>query len=343
MRNNNFDFLRFYLAFNVVISHFIGVSRIADIQKFQHFFNAFTSVTGFFIISGFLITNSYIHSKSIKDYFLKRASRLLPAYIFVILASALLLSFTSSYSLYEYFTSSGLYKYLATNLVFLNFLQPCLPGVFTINNDFCAVNGALWTLKIEVLFYLCVPLIVFLTNRFKKKYILFISIYVLSIIYKLSFSYLNGISNSGFYGELANQLPGFMSYFVSGIACYYYNDFFKKYNLKLFVLGVLIFVFESYFDVEFLKPIALSIIIFTVAFNFKKLNTFAKYGDISYGIYIFHLPLIQVAVHFGLFKSVSTITSFSLIISSVLISGLLSWHLLEKKFLNKNRKVIKID
>jgi peptidoglycan/LPS O-acetylase OafA/YrhL len=134
-----------------------------------------------------------------------------------------------------------------------------------------------------------------------------------------------------------------MSYFVSGIACYYYNDFFKKYNLKLFVLGVLIFVFESYFDVEFLKPIALSIIIFTVAFNFKKLNTFAKYGDISYGIYIFHLPLIQVAVHFGLFKSVSTITSFSLIISSVLISGLLTWHLLEKKFLNKNRKVIKID
>lgn len=340
MRNNNFDFLRFYLAFNVVISHFIGVSKIAEIQKFQHFFNAYTSVTGFFIISGFLITSSYIHSKSIKDYFSKRASRLLPAYIFVILISAILLSFTSTYSLNEYFTSSELYKYIGTNLIFLNFLQPCLPGVFTVNNDFCAINGALWTLKIEVLFYLSVPLIVILSNRVKKKYLLFISIYILSIIYKLLFIYLHRISNSGYYGELANQLPGFMSYFISGIACYYYNDFFKKHNLILFIFGVLIFILETYLEVEILMPIGLSIIIFTVAFNFKKINTFAKHGDISYGIYIFHLPLIQLAVHFELFKTFSTITSFTLIISTVLISGFLSWHLLEKKFLIKNRQAI---
>lgn len=339
MRNNNFDFLRFYLAFNVVISHLIGISKAAELQQFHYFFNAYTSVTGFFIISGFLITNSYIHSKSTKQYFIKRASRLLPAYIFVIVASAIFLFFTSTYSFSEYFGSTELYKYLAANLLFLNFLQPCLPGVFT-NNDFCAVNGALWTLKIEVLFYLCIPLIVDLTNRVKRKYLLFIIIYLLSIIYKLSFAYLNGKSNTGYYGELANQLPGFMSYFVSGIAWYYYTDFFKRHNLKLFVLGVLIFMLETYFDVEFLMPIALSIIIFTVAFNFKKLNNFAKYGDISYGIYIFHLPLIQLAVHFGLFNTVNTITSFSLIISIVLILGLISWHLLEKKFLNKNRQAI---
>lgn len=341
MRNNNFDFLRFYLAFNVVISHLIGISKIVILQNLQPFFNAYTSVTGFFVISGFLITNSYIHSKSTKEYFTKRALRLLPAYITVILFSAILLSFISTYSLTEYFRNAEFYKYLVANLTFLNFIQPCLPGVFTINNDFCAVNGALWTLKIEICFYLCVPLIVSLINIVKKKYLLFISIYILSLIYKLYFQYLSSISTSGYYSELSNQLPGFMSYFICGVAFYYYKVFFKKYNLLLFLSGILFFAIERYFDFEIFTPVALSIIIFTIAFNFNKLNNFAKYGDISYGVYIFHLPLIQLAIHFAFFRTYNSIVSVAIIISIILATGFASWHLIEKRFLYKKNTLTK--
>ena len=37
-------------------------------------------------------------------------------------------------------------------------MQPSLPGLFA-GNPFREVNGALWTLKIEVLFYLVLPVL----------------------------------------------------------------------------------------------------------------------------------------------------------------------------------------
>jgi peptidoglycan/LPS O-acetylase OafA/YrhL len=342
MRNNNFDFLRFILAFNVVISHLIGVTKIDIFQPFQPFFNAYTSVTCFFVISGFLIVASYIRSNSLKDYLKKRASRLLPAYLFVIICSALFLVFVSQLSFHDYFVNTEFARYLFANLSFLNFLQPSLPGVFTLNNTFSAVNGALWTLKIEVGFYLIIPLIVLLISKINKKYIVFILIYILSICYKIIFEYLSHEYSLNF-SVFANQLPGFMSYFVSGIACYYYFNFFKAHNVKLLFIAILILLIERVLDVEIATPVSLSIIVFFIAFNFSRLNNFAKFGDISYGIYIYHLPLLQLAIHFELFKKYNPILVSILFIVTVLSVGMLSWHLLEKRYLKrgKNQQILK--
>lgn len=81
----------------------------------------------------------------------------------IVVACAAGLVFASDLTPAQYFTDSGLIKYLAANLSFLNFLHPTLPGVFQ-GQEFVnpAVNGSLWTMKIEWALYLSVPLIYFL-------------------------------------------------------------------------------------------------------------------------------------------------------------------------------------
>ena len=96
MRKNNFDFLRFLFAFIVVVGHIIAVSGIEDFKPYQSFFNSYISVTGFFCISGFLITSSFERTMSIKNYFQKRAARILPAYILVVILCTVSFSLVSN-------------------------------------------------------------------------------------------------------------------------------------------------------------------------------------------------------------------------------------------------------
>ena len=335
MKQNNFDFLRFYFAFIVVIGHLIELSKVADFQKFSPYFDTAISVNGFFCISGFLITRSYINSVSLKTYFAKRAARLLPAYLFVVVFCFVILSIISTFSFSEYFTNQLTYKYLASNLVFLNFIEPCLPGVFLTNGVEYPVNGSLWTLKVEVSFYLILPLVILLIKKIKHKYFVLIGIYLLSVIYQQLFTWLAGVYNNYTLRMLSHQLPAFLSYFVCGITLHYYFDFFIRNKFKIFIFGLISIIIEHKLGLQIVTPIALSVIIFTFAYSFKVLNSFAKYGDISYGIYIYHFPIINLAIYFGLFVKFNPYVITLIIISIVLFISTLSWHFIEKPFLNK--------
>ncbi|PWB25383.1 acyltransferase family protein, partial [Flavobacterium sp. HTF] len=180
MNNKNcFDFLRFFFAANVLLSHISELSENKSLYFLSYFANAIIGIKGFFVISGFLVAKSYVNTPSLKTYFIKRAKRILPAYIVLILLSVVVFAYFSTYSFSEYFSAPDVYQYLGWNLIFMNFMQPCLPGLFE-NNLICAVNGALWTLKIEEGFYLVLPLIFYLIRKTKKVYIVLISLYILS-------------------------------------------------------------------------------------------------------------------------------------------------------------------
>ena len=259
-----------------------------------------------------------------------------PAYLLTVFSCAILLSFVSSYSFVDYFTRSQLFKYLLANLTFLNFVEPCLPGVFTSDRlVFCSVNGSLWTLKIEVGFYLVVPILLCLTNKIKRKYIVLLIIYVLAVLYHYALRELSASTGISMFSTLSHQLPRFMSYFACGIALHYYFDFFIKNKNRFLFAGIILFAFEKYMGWEILTPFALSAVVFGLAYSLKGLNNFGKYGDISYGIYIYHFPIMQIAVNLGYFDRYNPFLVAGAIILMVVILGFLSWHLLEKKFLKR--------
>jgi peptidoglycan/LPS O-acetylase OafA/YrhL len=127
--------------------------------------------------------------------------------------------------------------------MFLNFLQPTLPGVFE-NNPLSAVNGALWTLKIEMMFYLSLLAIVWFLRKvgnFKGIVFLYISSLVYVYVMELMIQ-----THGGIYVELQRQLPGQLTYFLSGAALYYFYEKFVQNSARIFCLAVLVYAVEYF-------------------------------------------------------------------------------------------------
>ncbi|WP_370897610.1 acyltransferase family protein [Chryseobacterium gossypii] len=319
---NNFDFIRVLLAFIVFLGH-LGTLSVSKELAFLEHSPVEIAVFGFFIVSGFLIARSYDRTSTLSRYAKKRFNRIVPGYLLVVFLCAILLSLVSKYSFADYFSNTQVYKYLFWNSIFLNFKAPNLPGVF--GNG--AVNGALWTLKIEVCFYIAVPLMFLLFGKNNKYRNL-----SLIILYFLSLLYLNYFRITG-KEEFSRQIPGTLCYFIGGMLIYFNFDRFIKHKNVLFIIAIITVWIDLIFNIRLFSPMMLSIIVLYIAYSFKFLNNFGKYGDFTYGIYIFHFPIIRVFTTLGLFASYNPYIMGLLCMLLVITVGICSWHFYEKRFL----------
>lgn len=331
--NNNFDFLRLLLSGTVCLVHAYELSGFAQLSVIVSVLSSAVAVKAFFVVSGFLVTMSYERSVSASSYAAKRIRRIYPAYFVTVMVCAIGFVLLSEKSADEYF-SAAWFKYVAANLVFLNFLQPTLPGVFD-GTRLAAVNGALWTLKIEVMFYFAVPLLVWSFRRFGHLPVMIV-VYVLSFVYGLILHGVEAKTGSPIYGELARQLPGQMSYFIAGTGIFYFFPVFERYVRFLIPSAVLVLLANSFYvsPVSFLEPAAIAVlVIFFGMFCF--IGNVGKYGDFSYGIYILHFPIVQLLLHLDWFRN----SPWNFLAAAVFLSvlgGVLMWHLIERPFLSRS-------
>ncbi len=330
--NNNFDAIRFALAFVVFLAHSYELSRVEGLRFVNALFSSEIAVQAFFVVSGFLIFMSYEKSGSFSKYAVKRARRIYPAYVTVVVLCALLGFLVSPLDARSYF-SADLVKYLVANLAFLNFLHPNLPGVFE-GNTYTEVNGALWTLKIEVLFYLSVPLFVFLFRKIGTLRVI-IGVYALSLLYEMLMHSLAAQTGRSMYMVLARQLPGQLSYFMAGAVIYYYWELVNRRPNIFLLIGVWAYALGRYGDVAALEPVGLAVIVVYIAYFFRYFGNFGKYGDISYGVYILHFPVLQTLIFLGLFRTNPLVALVIAAIVVVMLAFLL-WHLVEKRFLRRS-------
>ena len=331
---NNFDLLRFAFAFTVLLVHSHVLSTQPQLEFLARYLSSEVAVEGFFVVSGYLVFMSYDKSRTVGDYFGKRVRRIYPAYFAVVVGCALLGAVLTSVPPSQYF-SAELARYLAANLVFLNFLAPNLPGVF-LANPMSEVNGALWTLKIEVMFYAAIPVIVWLAAKAGRMRTL-VALYILAAAYVVAMSWLATRTGSYLYILLQRQLPGQLGFFLAGAVGYYYAEALER-RWKWVVaaaLAALVASYASYFLKVLLLPAALGAIVVYVAVGMRHLGNFGKYGDLSYGIYIFHFPVIQWLVSTGLYRE-SPFGALAVTIAIVLGFAFASWHLVEKPFLRKS-------
>lgn len=328
---NNFDLLRFVFAFIVFLVHAQTLTQIAALEPLKHWLSSELAIQGFFVISGYLVYMSHQNSRTLLHYLQKRARRIYPAYLTVVVLCAALGTALTSHGIDSSF-AADLAKYLAANLVFLNFLAPNLPGLFE-SNPLQAVNGALWTLKIEVMFYLVVPLIAWAARQYGHR-LVFAGIYAASIAYSLLMHHLLTSTGRGIYEVLARQLPGQMTYFVAGMALYHYRAALPRLRWWLPPAALVVWLAQDRVSVLVLEPAALAVIVICFAVAFRSLGNFGRYGDLSYGVYILHFPILQFMITLNLFRN--GFQGLALATLLVISAAFLSWHLIEKRWLQKS-------
>nr|WP_315240880.1 acyltransferase [uncultured Flavobacterium sp.] len=336
---NCFDFLRVIFCAIIILSHLYELSECASLSFLSFFYDkGILGLQAFFIISGFLVAKSYQRTSTLKKYFIKRAKRLFPAYIFLLLLTVIGMSIFSKYGFFDYFTNTDIYKYFVWNIMFLNFMHPCLPGIFE-NNLLCAVNGALWTLKVEESFYIFLPFIFYLIRKTKKATVVIMIIYFLSLLY---WYVMDEIFDKPL---LAKQMPGYLVFFSVGIFLNLNLKYVLKHSKQLFLMAIisLLLTYFFRFQINFLYPASFGLLIIIIAYNFPLFNGFGKYGDFTYGLYIYHFPIIQLFRQYDLFNKYNAIVMAIVVVLITLFFAVFSWVFVEKRFLDRfksnNKKI----
>jgi peptidoglycan/LPS O-acetylase OafA/YrhL len=330
-KHNNFDLLRFLFASTVMLVHCHVLSQQPQLAFLSEWLSSEIAVRSFFVVSGLLVFMSYDKTRDLGRYAEKRLRRIYPAYFTVVAGSALLLFLVSTSDAAQYF-AGGFLKYLAANLVFLNFIHPTLPGVLE-GNALREVNGALWTLKIEVMFYVAVPVFAWLFARLGRLRVM-VAVYVLSVAYAWAFDWLARKSGANLYVILGRQLPGQLSYFMVGGFFYYYFGFFRRHAAWFAAAALALAVLHRFVPTGPLEPLWLGTLVAVSGF-FLYLGNFGRYGDFSYGIYILHFPILQALIQAGLFAW-SPFGALAIACGTVIAAAALLWHLVERPFLARS-------
>jgi peptidoglycan/LPS O-acetylase OafA/YrhL len=330
-KHNNYDLLRFLFASTVMLVHCHVLSLQPQLAFLSEWLSSEIAVRAFFVVSGLLVFMSYDKTRNLGRYAEKRLRRIYPAYFTVVTGSALLFFLASTSDAAKYF-AGGFLKYLAANLVFLNFVHPTLPGVLE-GNALREVNGALWTLKIEVMFYIAVPVFAWLFARLGRLRVM-VAVYLLSVAYAWAFDWLARKTGTNLYVILGRQLPGQLSYFMVGGFFYYYFGFFRRHAAWFAVAALALAVLHRFVPTGPLEPLWLGTLVAVAGF-YLYLGNFGRYGDFSYGIYILHFPILQALIQAGLF-SWSPFGALAIACATVIAAAALLWHLVERPFLARS-------
>nr|WP_263324823.1 acyltransferase [Neobacillus sp. Marseille-Q6967] len=328
-RKNNLDIIRFIAATLVLYSHAFPLSLGNNMSEpFGHITKGDMTfgelaVSIFFVISGFLITQSFDRSKDLIYYAKARILRIFPGLIFCVLLSVFLLGpIFTDLSLAEYLKNRETYDYFKT--ITLYWLQFDLPGVFQSNIWPGAVNGSLWTLWFEFFFYIVVAVLG--VTRLLDKRIVLVGFILSTILFYLG--------KGGFYTDL-------FRYFSAGMVFYLFRKQIRLNGwLALLSFAALILTIRTgYFNYSL--SIFGTYLIFYIAFETRlKLHNFGKYGDFSYGIYIYAFPIQQVMTY--IFNNqLSPTQNFLLSFPVTLMFAIFSWYFIEKRALKYKNQSFK--
>ncbi|MEO7911592.1 MAG: acyltransferase [Roseiflexaceae bacterium] len=332
---NNFDALRFFLATLVVFSHSFALTNVAGFEPLNWLTSETTylgeqAVNAFFIISGYLITASWMRSPHLLSYFQKRVLRIYPGFIVVSLICLLIVGPIGAANIGHYFQELSL-PGSAINIVLLNKLEN--PAVFSYLPFPDQLNGSLWTIKIEFECYILVALLGLAGILRRRRAI--VGLFILCLLLNAALTVPSLAAMLPLLQKLARAQSHFQfgAHFLAGTLFYLYRDSIpvSRRFLAVAAVGLLAAALAQILSV--LTPFFTTYILFYLAFSSRlKLHNFAKHGDLSYGIYLYGWP-VQLLVAHVLGANMHPYIYFCICIPLIYLAANCSWHGVEKPFL----------
>lgn len=331
-RENNFDAIRLIAAAAVIYGHAHPLTGTPDVGFMGNSVQSF-AVKTFFVISGFLITASWVSDANPLHYLEKRALRIFPALTVVVLLCALVLGpLVTTLPLGEYLANGRLRTYFE-NII----LRPSydLPGVFGSLPYPMAVNGSLWSLPVEFGMYLVLPVLAFLAWKLRLRALVFLGTVGLCAL-SLYATRTPGYSHDAvFYGTRLSTALDAAPYFLLG-SCYRFYGLERTLSpvVALGGTGLVLLVQPSgmllnELTLYLLAPYAI------LAFALHPHPLFARagrFGDFSYGLYLFGFP-VQQAANFFSHRPLTALQNTMISLPVALALAFASWHLVEKRAL----------
>ena len=330
-KNNNLTFIRLVAALSVIYGHTSAIVYGAPADWVAvttgYAFLGGVAVDLFFLISGFLVTASILNG-GVKNYVVSRIFRIYPAlWVNLILVTFVLGSMVTTLSVSEYIIHEDVWTYF-NGLAFTYKGGFFLPGVFTQNHN-QAVNGSIWSVLIEVWLYIVVAF--FYIFRIMRSRAIFNTVFFISIV--MLWNYKSYLSASLGATNLHVCLMFYMGSFL------YINR--DSVPVSPYFMLIALFLAGITLGTEkFAYGYFLLLITFFCTVSFlKQFSWMDKWGDYSYGVYLYGFPAQQLtAWAFPDFSGTQNCLTASAI---SLVFGVASWHLVEKRALRLKKVFFK--
>jgi peptidoglycan/LPS O-acetylase OafA/YrhL len=329
---NNLDALRFGAAGMVILGH--AYVLLGFEPATPHLFGVGIDRLGvyvFFTISGYLITKSWLRRPNWGSYFAARALRIFPGLIVVTLLTMFVLGpIVTTVARADYFAAPATWRYLLNAA-----LSPVygLPGVFETLPYPSAINGSLWTLPVEFSCYVLVPLILILPK-------------VLRLPGAIAFGVLSAI------GIFTVQTPypvwGFVLpqafepwiYFAAGMVCALALQG-RAFRLDVAVFALFVLAVASATEPQIGRVLSWFVLPYAILglglASTPVLRRASRFGDFSYGLYIYAFPVQQLLIHVVGVHSLAW--NVPAVVLGTLVLSIASWWLVESPSLRLKVRV----
>jgi peptidoglycan/LPS O-acetylase OafA/YrhL len=328
-----------------------------NLNFLPHFEFGWVGVDLFFVLSGFLITDILLKARESKNFlqnfYIRRILKIFPLYYGVLLVFFLVAPFFQNLAVQcNYYNQDQPMSWMhLQNWLYITHQMP---------TDLMPL-GHFWSLSVEEQFYFFWPFVVFVVHstRHLKHIVYIILITCIASRFSSWLTFGNGYTN--FYFQYMTRLDGLC--IGSLIAIWRFSSYeqTKKYILRLgfVVLSIQLVllvlaktIFTNFPHFKFIGYTSIAAIFGIIIFYaiekrnaFSKLlleNSFIQYiGKISYGLYVYHWPILvlfkiylldKLVIHGYSSNSAYITVSLTALAVTVPVS-IASYHLFEKKIL----------